>query len=293
MTSEDRSKKEDYARRFERVLDYIDKNLDSPLAVETLSGVANFSKYHFHRQFANYCGINVGRYIQLMKLRRASYRLAFNPEERITDIALDAGFENPESFSRAFKNAFGQTPREFRREPAWDEWSSQYRFAIPKRERIKEMQVNIVNVEPTLIAALEHRGDPALLNQSVQRFIDWRKSTGLSPKDSSKTFGIAYDDPNITAPNEFRFDLCGSITEPVPENRQGVVTKTIPAGRCAVVRHDGSHDKIGEAVYYLYREWLPRSGEALRDFPVYFHYLTLIPDTPDHEHKTDIYLPLR
>lgn len=293
MRSENRSKENVYARRFERVLDYIDKNLDGPLTVETLSGVASFSKFHFHRQFANYCGINIGRYIQLMKLKRASYRLAFNPEERITDIALDAGFENPESFSRAFKNAFGQTPREFRREPAWGAWSTQYRFAMPKRERIREMQVNIVDVEQTFVAVLEHRGDPGLLNQSVQRFIDWRKSTGLSPKERSKTYGIAYDDPNITPPNEFRFDICGSVTEPVPENRQGVVTKTIPAGRCAVIRHDGSHEKIGEAVYFLYREWLPGSGEALRDFPVYFHYLTLIPDTPEQEHKTDIYLPLR
>jgi len=38
---------------------------------------------------------------------------------------------------------------------------------------------------------------------------------------------------------------------------------------------------------------LPSSGEELRDFPLYFHYLNLLPDTPENELMTDIYLPLK
>ena len=57
----------------------------------------------------------------------------------------------------------------------------------------------------------------------------------------------------------------------------------IPAGRCAVVRHLGSHDRIGESIYPLYREWLPESGEELRDFPLFFHYVNLVYDVPEHE----------
>ncbi len=57
-----------------------------------------------------------------MRLKRASYRLAFNPLEKIIDIALDAGFQNPESFSRAFKQSFGLTPSQFRKQPAWINW---------------------------------------------------------------------------------------------------------------------------------------------------------------------------
>ena len=282
-----------YARRFNRVLDYIDKHLDDALTVEELSKVANFSKFHFHRQFSEYCGINIGRYIQLMKLKRASYRLAFNHQDRVIDIALDAGFENPESFSRAFKNVFGQTPSKFRKEPAWESWSGCCQFPIPTRERADNMDVKIVQVEPVMVAVLEHQGAPALLNGSVQAFMEWRKTTGLSPVGSSQSYGIAYDNPDTTPADAFRFDLCGSVTEPVPDNPQGVVTKTIPGGRCAVVRYAGSRDRIGESVYSLYRDWLPVSGEEPRDFPVYFHYLNLDIDTPEHAHLTDIYLPLK
>jgi AraC family transcriptional regulator len=103
-----------YAQRFRRVLDFIDRHLDEDLSGARLSRVAHFSKFHFQRQFSNYVGTTPTRYIQLARLRRASYRLAFNSLERITDIALQAGFESPESFSRAFKRAFGQSPSAFR-----------------------------------------------------------------------------------------------------------------------------------------------------------------------------------
>ena len=102
-----------YAERLGKVFDYIDEHLAEDLSVERLSRVANFSKFHFHRQFSQYTGISVTRYIQLMRLKRASYRLAFG-DIRIIDIAMEAGFENPESFSRAFKSAFDQTPSQFR-----------------------------------------------------------------------------------------------------------------------------------------------------------------------------------
>jgi AraC family transcriptional regulator len=280
-----------YAEKFNKVFDYIDKHLDEELSVESLSRVANFSKYHFHRQFSEYAGINVFRYIQLMRLRRASYRLVFSEHTRIIDIALEAGFENPESFSRAFKNMFGQTPSQFRSKPEWQPWNEQYR--IPPRTRNQTMQVNIIEFEETPIAVLEHRGAPELVNDSVKVFIDWRKQSGLSPVHSSRTFGLVYDNPDTTAPEDFRFDICGEVDASVPGNPQGVVNKLIPGGRCAVVRHHGSHNRIGESAYYLYRDWLPTSGEELRDFPLFFHYLNLIPETPEHELVTDIYLPLK
>jgi AraC family transcriptional regulator len=216
----------------------------------------------------------------------------FNQPTRVIDIALDAGFENPESFTRAFKNTFGQSPTEFRRQPDWAAWHACYRFRTPERK--STMHVDIVDFETTPIAVLEHRGPVEQLNDTVGRFIAWRKESGLSPIKTSRTFGIAYDNPDTTEPDAFRFDICGEVLADVPANPQGVVTKRIPGGRCARVRHHGTHTRLGESVIYpLYRDWLPQSGEELRDFPLYFHYLNLLPDTPEHELVTDVYLPLK
>jgi AraC family transcriptional regulator len=282
---------EAYGKRFARVLDYIEQHLGEELSVERLSREANFSKFHFHRQFSAYVGVNVSRYVQMQRLRRASRRLVFEPAAKIIDVAFEAGFETPESFSRAFKREYGQTPSQFRIAPAWKPWRKTHQF--PPSQRSRNMDVKIVDFDEVKVAALEHRGPPERVKDSARQFIEWRKASRLSPKDKSRTFGIAYDNPDTTEPQAFRFDLCGEVSADVPPNPQGVLNKVIPGGRCALVRHLGNHDRIGECAYYLYREWLPGSGEELRDFPLFFHYLNLVSDTPEHELVTDVYLPIQ
>lgn len=145
------------------------------------------------------------------------------------------------------------------------------------------MHVEIIDFPHTLIAVLEHQGSPDQVNDAVQTFIEWRKQSGLSPVTTSQSFGLVYADPNTTPPEAFRFDICGSVKQPVPENPQGVINKTIPAGRCAKVEHKGSHDTLENSIYPLYSEWLPNSDEQLRDFPLFFHYRNFFPDVAEHE----------
>ncbi|MGI4958955.1 MAG: helix-turn-helix domain-containing protein, partial [Janthinobacterium lividum] len=111
-----------YHARMQRVLDHIDQHLDGDLNLETLSGVAAFSKYHFHRQFTATFELSVHRYVQLARMKRASYRLAYRSAESVTDIAMDAGYEAPDAFARAFRQRFGQSPSAFRKLPNWKPW---------------------------------------------------------------------------------------------------------------------------------------------------------------------------
>src|SRR6185369_10408979 len=78
---------QNYQARMRRVLDHIDRHLDDDLDLETVSGVAAFSKFHFHRQFTATFGLSVHRYVQLARMKRASYRLAYRDAESVTDIA--------------------------------------------------------------------------------------------------------------------------------------------------------------------------------------------------------------
>lgn len=280
-----------YEQKFNAVLHYIEVHLYDSLTVDVLAQISCFSKYHFHRQFSAYVGIGVYQYVQLLRLKRASYQLAFRKDQQIIDIAFDAGFENPESLSRAFKKAFGQTPSQFRNEPAWEPWHKKYIF--PEREGVIDMQVDVVSFPETRIAVMEHRKSPDLVNESVAQLISWRKETGLSPIKTSDTYGVAYDDPKVVSSDNFRFDLCASVQNDVPENRYGIVNKIIPTGKCARLRHLGSHASLSQKVYFLYREWLPESGEELRDFPCFFQYIQRMPDVLEHEQVTDVFLPLR
>ena len=154
------------------------------------------------------------------------------------------------------------------------------------------MLVRIVNFSETRVAALEHQGPIGLVNESVRKFIDWRKQSGQSPPSSCRTFGIPRSNPDTTPGDAFRFDICGEIDEPVAPNSCGVRQLVIPGGRCAVVRHTGSTDHIGETIYPIYRDWFPASGEELRDHPLFFHYLGVFPETRQDQWQTDIYIPL-
>jgi AraC-like DNA-binding protein len=80
---------QNYEARMRRVLDYIDRHLDSDLDLEMVSGVAAFSKFHFHRQFTATFGLSVHRYVQLARMKRASHRLAYMDAQSVTDIAMD------------------------------------------------------------------------------------------------------------------------------------------------------------------------------------------------------------
>lgn len=286
-----------YQERMERVKDFVLHNMDEELTLDRLSQVAGFSKFHFNRQFSLFFGVSTFRFIQLIRLKRASYQLAFNRETKVIDIALDAQFANHESFSRAFNKLIGQSPTDFRANPNWQSWKQKFdrpnKFINVENREKTSMEIKTIEFKTTKVAKLQHRGNPNRVLESAGKFIEWRKQTKLSPIKSSDTYGVAYDDPGSTAAADFRFDICGSIEGSIPSNPQGVVADEIPAGRCAVVRHLGSHDMMDDKIRYLYNEWLPASGEELRDFPCFFHYLNLIPEVEEHQLITDIYLPIK
>lgn len=287
----------DYRARMLAVLAYIDAHLDGDLRVETLGAVAAFSKHHFHRQFCTRFGIGVHKYVRLCRLKRASFQLAFRRHSPVIEIALAAGYDAPEAFARAFRKSFGQSPSEFREQPRWEPWHAAFQ---PLRElRIDHMTpdhqaapVRIVDVDDIRVALLAHRGDPQRIGDTVRSFIVWRRQHRLPPAVSA-TFNILHDDPQQVAPHDFRLDLCAAFDGEVADNPYGVTGAVIPGGRCAVLRHVGSDETLGETIRYLYAEWLPRSGEALRDFPVYVQRLRFFPDVPEHEAVSDVFLPLR
>lgn len=236
------------------------------------------------------------RYIQLARLKRASHQLAYRNADSILGLALDCRYESAEAFSRAFKDRFRQTPSSFREQPNWIPWeAAKAPLQQARSNTVEQFDTNdvcIIDFPSTPVAVLEHLGDSRLIGESIRKFIAWRKETGLPPSKSA-TFNILHSDPDITPSEEYRLDLCAATSSAVAGNDAGVTEGLIPEGRCAVLRLIGSPDNLKPAVSYLYREWLPGSGEELRDFPIYAQRVTFFPEVPENEAVTDIFLPLK
>ena len=286
-----------YHARMQRVLDHIDRHLDGDLDLEAVSGVAAFSKFHFHRQFKATFGVSLHRYVQLARMRRASRRLAEGRGQRITDIALEAGYETPDAFARAFRQRFRQSPSDFRKSPDWAPWLQAFGPLNAARSKLMHTtftpdQVTIREVAPTRVAIFEHRGDHRTLDATIQRFIAWRKAAGLSPRNSS-TFNIWHSERRPADPAAYSMDLCVGVgaDHRIEAGDEGAKAGEIPGGRCAVLRVTGDTHNLEPAALYLYRDWLPASGEEMRDFPIYCQ--RFFPEEPDQAPAAELFLPLK
>lgn len=284
-----------YQTRMRRVLDHIDQHLDGDLDLETVAGVAAFSKFHFHRQFRATFGVSLHRYVQLARLRQASKALADGQGPSVTDIALDAGYETPDAFARAFRQRLRQSPSSFRKSPDWEPWLRAFGPLNAARSKLMTQtftpdQISICEVAPTRVAMFEHRGDPATLEVTIQKFIAWRRAAGLTPK-TSPTFNIWHTERRPVDPADYRMDLCVGVGADQPIVGEGVREGEIPGGRCAVLRVAGDTHNLEPAALYLYRDWLPASGEEMRDFPIYCQRFFL--DAPEQGTAAELFLPLK
>ncbi len=156
-------------------------------------------------------------------------RLVFQPDRPITDVAFEAGYQNSESFTRAFQRQVGQSPSEFRRVPAWAKWRAL--FSFPSSAEPVSMNVEIIPFPETRVAAIEHSGSTANVYESTRKLVEWRIRNRVPP-ETSRTYGVHYD-MRTHAESGYRLDLCVSFDREVKPNSQGVVAKVIPAGRCA------------------------------------------------------------
>ena len=56
------------------------------------------------------------QYVNRIRMKYAMFLLAHREDKNMTDIAFELGFTDSAVFSRAFKNFFGMSPREYRQE---------------------------------------------------------------------------------------------------------------------------------------------------------------------------------
>lgn len=280
-----------YKERVNRVIDFIGKHLDEELELEELCRIACFSKYHFHRLFTAHAGVSLKSYIKWLRLKRAAHQLTVQKEDTIINIALDAGFESHEAFSRAFKQVCGQSPSGFRSNANWRAWENPPYSLHIKGKKI--MTTTIKDLPSRRLAVMEHHGDPMKLSITLDKLISWAKAQpiNLKPK-AGEAFGYGYADPRETPPEEWRFDLALTVPKDFKLSDE-VIDRELPAGRYAVTTHKGSRDNIGDTIYHLYRDWLPESGEELGDLPCIFCYHNFDHEVAETELLTEIWVLLK
>ena len=89
---------------------------DESLTLQQLARRMGYSEYYISRKFTQTTGMRLRDYLRYRKLAFALKELR-DTNRSILDIAVEFGFSSHESFTRAFKEAYGITPSQYRQNP--------------------------------------------------------------------------------------------------------------------------------------------------------------------------------
>lgn len=101
------------------LLTWLDNHLDRPLTLDHVAAKSGYSKWHLQRMFKEVTGWALGSYIRQRRLTLAAFDLRIT-RKSILEIAIQYHFDSQQTFTRAFKKQFNQTPANYRRAEEWD-----------------------------------------------------------------------------------------------------------------------------------------------------------------------------
>ncbi len=289
-----------YYERMHTVLRYIQDHLDGELGPATLAAVANFSPSHFHRVFKGMLGESLKEHVRRLRLERAALQLEMS-ERSVTDIGLEAGFETPETFNRAFKKMFDAAPTLYRVEKRKSRWAfapssvhylpQDSRTGLTLTPRRTDMNIEIKTMASVKVAYIRHIGPYFECATAWNKICAWAGPKGLM-KPETGFYGLCYDDPKITPPEKIRMDVCLSVPDSVkPEGEVGVME--IFGNDYAMTVHHGPYEKLSETYEALFGAALPQTGREYAEEPSIECYVNNPENTPPEKLITEIYIPLK
>jgi AraC family transcriptional regulator len=284
----------DYHERILRTLGHIQAHLDDALDLDDLARVACFSPYHFHRVFRGLVGEPVQEHVRRLRLERAAHRLKLQ-DEAVTSVALDAGYESHEAFTRAFHTMFGMSPSQFRAahqgapdSPSGVHYDDASGYHPP--DYGAPPPVEIKTLPPQRVVFLRHTGPYDQAGATWGKLSAWAGPRGLFGP-ATRFIGVSYDDPQITPPEKLRYDAAITVSRPVqPEGEVGVME--LAGGEYATLMHKGPYETLGRAYQALLGGWLPQSGRELRDAPCFEVYVNSPQSTRPEDLLTLIHVPV-
>ena len=274
-----------YQERILRVQLFIQTHLADDLSLDRLARIARFSPYHFHRIFRGILGEAVHEYVRRLRLESAAQSLKTTDRD-VLIVALDAGYESHEAFTRAFRQMFGVSPTEFRAgQPLCPRPQEQTKMTV-----IKPLEVRIESHRPRRVLFLRHIGPYQSVGPTFQKFMGYVFQNGLFRSDA-EIIGICHDDPDVTPPDKIRYDCAMTVGETVAASGEFGI-QIIDGGECAVTTHRGPYESLPETYRALYGQWLPASGREPRNAPSFEIYRNSPMDTKAEDLITEIVLPL-
>ncbi len=305
MTKTDEQIQADYKNRINRVFEFIDENLESDLSLNTVSEIAFFSPFHFHRVFKFITGETLNGYVTRRRIEKSASDL-LHKNITATEIAHKYGFSDNSSYSRTFKKYFGVNPTEFKKQnpnrhskirqleskngqeyPDYEK----YICIIDNLKKWTEMNAKIeVKETPELnLAGMTHVGVNGIEN-AFEKLTKWAIPKGLLKNPEAKMGRVFFDSFKFTAPDKVRMSIFLVTNEPF-ETEAEINKLTISKGKCIIGRFEITPMEFEKSWTGLFI-WMNENGYKKGNENPYEIYHNDYREHPENKFIVDLYIPI-
>ncbi|MCP3944648.1 MAG: AraC family transcriptional regulator [Desulfobacteraceae bacterium] len=289
----------DYENNIKVAIQFIESKLNTRIKTKDVAKASAYSLFHFHRIFQVATGYTLKKYMRVRKLTEAA-RLLINTKIKIIDIAFDYGFESQESFTRAFRKAFGVTPGKCRKDHI--HYSSIYKnkFTIDQllfRNKGGKMIPEIKEKNDFKVIGLRYFGT----NSNNEIFALWHQFFQQTDKieniaqvrhfygicSSSKT-----DLGGSKGKMEFEY-IAGAIVTTLDVIPAGMVGRKVLGGKYAVFTHKGPISCLQDTYKYIYGEWATKGGYTILGTLDFEFYNEKFDPSGSEDSELYIYIPIK
>lgn len=299
----------EYIFRINKVIDYIENNLDEDLSLHKLSEVANFSQFHFHRIFSAFIGETINEFIKRKRVEKAARLLLINTDKPILEIAEYCGFNSFSVFCRNFKDRYQLSANKFRE--IHNNENSKNRQIESKTSKLTQSSVNYVcdinslkkwsfimkeNFEikdmPELkVIYCRHTGQFDQIRLAYEKLFKWAEPRGLLNFPETKGITFYHDDPKLTEIKNVRQSACIIVNDEI--KTEGEIGKMqIPAGKYMVGHFEISAEEFQQAWNSVCIN-LSESGYQPADGNPYELYHNNHEEHPEKKFIVDICIPVK
>lgn len=295
---------EDYIKRINTILLFIDENLDSELSLEIVANVGIYSPFHFHRIFKAITNETLNSYITRKRIEKTASILLHQKNVSVTELSLQYGFNSNSSFTRTFKKFYGMSPSEFRKsKPKYSKIRQVESKNGQEKSNFEEYICNSINLinwikmnakieikempklELAFITQIGHIG----LENAYAKLIQWASPKGLL-KEDSKMATIYHDSFKITEPEKVRMSACLILNEKTEVSGEIGLT-TIEKGKFIVGHFEIGIQEFEKSWMGLFI-WMNENGYKKADRNPFEIYHNNFNEHPEKIAIVDFYIPI-
>ncbi len=279
------------------LLAWLEGHLDQPLSLDNVAAKAGYSKWHLQRMFKEVTGHAIGAYIRARRLSKSAVALRLTSRP-ILDIALQYRFDSQQTFTRAFKKQFSQTPALYRRSPDWSAFGIRPpmrlgEFTMPKHEFVTLPETRLVGTTQSYTCSLEEISD--FRNQMRIQF--WREFLGNAPSVPAEMYGLHEPRPSLEKDDEQEVFYTTALT---PEMANGHMHNAHPVvlegGDYVMFSYDGLASGVQDFILTVYGTCMPMLNLTRRkgqDIERFYPQEDARTQEPPHHIRCEYLVPIR